>query len=89
MSIPPPRTELDGRSRINAYNTWKKLPTLDRGNTVLAINSGTRNKLTNHPHARSLNDKSCQSATKVKMRTLEARTFRVPPRGIYMYLLDA
>lgn len=56
--------------------------TLDRGNAVLAINSGIRNKLTNHPHARSLNDRSCQSATNVKMRTLEARTFFVPPSGI-------
>lgn len=84
MSIPPLCAELDDGPRINTYSyaIQELRLALDRGNAVLAINSGTRNRLTNHPHARSLNDRSCQSATKVKMRTLETRTFRVPPSGM-------
>ena len=83
MSMPPLCAELDvGQGqRIYSYIAEVVL-TLDCGNTVLAISSGMRNKLTNHPHARSLNDRSCQSATNVKMRTLERRTFRVPPSGM-------
>jgi hypothetical protein len=55
--------------------------TFEVGRKCLANNSGRINRLTSHPHAKSLNERSCQSATKVKIRMLEAATFLVPPKG--------
>jgi hypothetical protein len=51
--------------------------------------SGSRNKLTSHPQASSLKDRSCHRATNVKTSRVAAATFLDPPTGMYKYLVSA
>ena len=56
--------------------------TLDAGSKKLASISGKINRLISHPHAKSLKERSCQSATKENTRSVVKMTFFEPPRGI-------
>ena len=63
--------------------------TFSNGTVARAAISGNRNKLTSHPQASSLNDRSCHRATNVKTSRVAAATFLDPPTGMYRYLPSA
>ena len=52
------------------------------GKSLRPTISGTTNRVTNQPHASKRNVKSCQSATKVNIKTVDSSLFFVPPRGM-------
>ena len=56
--------------------------TLEEGRTIDATSSGTMNKLTSQPQARSLKVRSCHNATKEKTTTVFKKTFLEPPSGM-------
>ncbi len=62
--------------------------TLEDGSRYRAAISGRMKRLTSHPHARRVKDRSCHKATKEKTSTVLTILFVVPPRGKYMYLID-
>jgi hypothetical protein len=55
---------------------------LDAGTNFLPIISGKMNKLTSHPQASRRNERSCQSATKVKTRVVARTRLLPPPSGM-------
>src|ERR1700722_1996551 len=68
--------------RLKFLWRWKSFLTLDAGKMYRADSSGRMNKLTSHPHASNLNERSCQRATNEKIKTVVTATFFVPPKGI-------
>jgi len=57
-------------------------PYFDAGRKYVARSSGRMNRLTSQPHASSLKERSCHSATNVKMSTVLTAAFFVPPSGM-------
>lgn len=57
------------------------------GNAQVANISGMINRETSHPQANRRNDKSCHSATKVKIRRVDKTGLEDPPSGMYIYLI--
>ena len=76
-------TRFQGWERIALEKgmTTRRL-TLLAGANFLASISGKMNRLTSHPHAKSLKLRSCQSATKVNTIKVLKTTLRAPPSGI-------